>query len=177
MSNLKKILVSGFILLTFLSMVRIHLPIEYTLFRRIYDKVDIYHNFFSIYQDWVMFSPDPANLDAYLTAEVVFDDGSKDQYTFPRTTDMVWIDKYLYGERYRKIVEESIRRDDHSFLWPDAAKFVLRKVKERNFHKIPLKVYLTRHWSITPNPKEKFIPHLAKQKIYQSHQFYTHEVL
>lgn len=177
MSTLKKTLISSFIVFNILTMIRCHLPLDYTFFSSIYKKVDVYLDFFSIYQDWMMFSPDPAKVDVYMTAEVEFDDGSKDQYEFPRTPKLSLVDKYLYGERYRKIIEESIRRDDHSFLWADTAKFVLRKVKDRNFHKIPLRVHLTRHWSETPDVQKKFIPHLAKEKVYESHKFYTHEVL
>lgn len=177
MSNLKKILLSLFILLNLMCMVRPHMPLDYKFFKEAYRPVDRYLDFFSIYQDWMMFSPDPADLDAYITAEVEFVDGTKDKYVFPRNPELSWIDKYKFGEKYRKIVEESIRRDDHNFLWPDTARFVLRKIKEKSFHKIPAKVHLYRHWNITPPMNKAFITHLSRKQSYERFKFYTYEVL
>lgn len=177
MSILKKILLSSFILFNFLCMIRAHLPLEHKLFKTVYRPVDVYLDFFSTYQDWMMFSPNPADMDAHITAEVEFVDGTKDEYVFPRNSQLSWLDKYKFGEKYRKIVEESIRRDDHKFLWPDTARFVLRKVKDQNFHKVPMKVHLFRHWNITPPMNKKFLSHLTKKEKFKSFKFYTYEVL
>jgi hypothetical protein len=177
MSKTKKLLVSAFILFNFLAMIRVHLPLDARIFNTLYRPVDAYLSFFSIYQDWMMFAKNPSRMNVYISADVEFDDGTKDTYVFPRPTELSLIDKYVYGERYRKIVSEAIRRDDHMFMWEDTAKFAMRKLKDKNFAKIPLKVHLIRHWNETPDIKTKFVPHLYKNQNYASHKFYTYEVL
>lgn len=123
-----------------------------------------------------MFSPNPARTNVHLTAEVEFDDGTTDTYSYPDSAKMSLAEKYTSGERYR-VISEAIRKDVNSFLWPDAAKFALRKLKDTNFQKIPMKVHLYRHWNIIPDMDKEFIPHLTKTKSYSKYKFYTHEVL
>lgn len=176
MSKTKKILISGFILLNFLAMARIHMPLEKEFVARIYGPVDSYLSFFSLYQSWTMFSPNPARTNIHLTAEVEFDDGSRDTYYFPDASRMSLSEKYSNGERFR-VISEAIRRDSNSFLWKDASKFALRKLKDKNFHKVPLKVQLFRHWNTIPDIEKEFIPHLTKTEKTNKYNFYTHEVL
>lgn len=177
MSSFKKIVISGFILFNILAMVRVHLPLEARFFSVIYKPVDAYLSFFSIYQDWMMFAKNPSRINVYISAEAEFDDGTKDTYVFPRPTELGLGDKYTFGERYRKILSEAIRRDDHSYMWPDTAKFALRKMRERNLNKVPLKVHLFRHWNETPDLEKEFVPHLTKSQNYDSFKFFTYEVL
>ena len=175
MSRAKKILITSFILFNFLAMIRVHLSFENNFVRDLYKPVDPYLSFFSLYQSWNMFSPNPARSEAYITAEVVFDDGSKDTFVFPRASEMGLIQKYVNGERYR-VLTENIRNDANSFMWQDTAKFALRKLKEKNFHKIPMKVDLVRHWYEIPDASKEFKPHLKKTTSYNSYKFFTHEV-
>jgi hypothetical protein len=177
MNLFRKMFIVCFIILNILSMVRVHVPLGAKVFKTIYQPVDSYLGFFSIYQDWMMFAANPARVNTYISAEVEFDDGSKDSFIFPKPSEMNIFQKYLYGERYRKILSEGIRRDDHRWMWPDTAKFAMRKLKEKNFAKIPLKVRLYRHWSETPEMDIVFLPHMAKLESYQKYNFYTHEVL
>ena len=170
-------LISSFILLNVMGMIRTHLPLDEKFFRTIYKPIDSYLSFFSIYQDWVMFSPNPAKLDSYITAEVEFTDGSKEIYSLPRNSELSWVQRYMFGEKYRKIMDEAIRRNDHQYMWKDTAKFALRKLKDTHFHKIPLRVNLTRHWNITPEMNDQFIPHLQKKQHFEEFKFYTYEVI
>lgn len=175
MSRAKKILITSFILFNFLAMIRVHLSFDNNSVRDLYKPIDPYLSFFSLYQSWNMFSPDPARTQAYISAEVEFDDGSKDTYVFPRASEMGIIQKYVNGERYR-VITENIRNDNNSFMWHDTAKFALRKLKEKNFHKVPMRVDLVRHWDEIPDAAQKFIPHLSKATSYKSYKFFTHEV-
>lgn len=176
MSKTKKFLISGFIVFNFLTMIRIHMPMQNEIVASLYRPIDSYLSFFSLYQSWKMFSPNPARTNVHLTAEVEFDDGSTDVYYFPDASKMNLTDKYTHGERYR-VITEAIRKDVNSHLWADTSKFALRKLKENNFHKIPMKVHLYRHWNIIPDMDKQFIPHLSKAKSHSKHKFYTHEVL
>lgn len=177
MSLPKKMFVSLFIVFNFLIMFRVHLPLDSRYFSTLYKPIDSYLSFFSIYQDWFMFAPNPSKLNLYITAEVEFDDGSKDVYEFERDSMGSLVQKYISGERYRKYISESLRKDKNSYLWKDAAKFAVRKLKDKNYSKIPLKVHLTRHWDEIPQMEEEFRPHLSKSSNYQSFKFYTYEVL
>lgn len=175
MSRAKKILISGFIFFNLLAMIRVHLSFDNSLVRAIYRPIDPYLSFFSLYQSWNMFSPDPARSQAYVSVEVEFDDGSKDSYIFPRASEMGLIQKYVNGERYR-VITENIRNDNNGFMWQDTARFALRKLREKNFHKIPMKVDLVRHWDDIPEVTREFRPHLSKIPSYKSYKFFTHEV-
>ena len=141
MSIWKKVIISVFIVFNFLVMMRIHLPQSNSVIRKIYQPVDTYLTFFSIYQDWMMFAPDPGKINTYITAEVEFYDGSKDTYKFSRGRDLTIGQKYLYGEKYRKFLTEAFDHHDKSFLWEDVAKFALRKMKNQSFAKIPKSVH------------------------------------
>lgn len=176
MTKAKKILITGFIIFNILAMIRVHLPINSSFFQALYRPVDTYLSFFSLYQSWTMFSPEPSRTNAYLTAEVFFDDKSKETFVFPRSSEMSLFQKYVNGERFR-VLSEAIRRDENSFLWRDAAKFALRKVGKTQFHKIPIKVELIRHWNTIPEMEKKFQKHKEHISEYQSHKFYTYEVL
>lgn len=177
MSKTKKLIISGFILFNFLTMIRVHVPLEHKFFSNAYKPIDAYLSFFSIYQDWLMFAPNPTRLNLYITADIEFEDGSKDTYFFPRPAQMNLFEKYVNGERYRKIVTEGIRNDSHKWMWPDTAKFALRKMRNKHYNKIPLKVHLSRHWSDTPDLNSEFRPHRAEIKDFKSFRFYTYEVI
>lgn len=177
MTKINKILVSAFIVLNFLTMVRIFVPLEAKYFATIYRPVDSYLSFFSIYQDWMMFAPNPGRLNTTVEAEVEFDDGSVEKFSFPKQSEMGLFEKYTYGEKYRKIVSEGIRKDENSFMWKDTAKFVLRQLKEKNFSKIPLKVHLIRKWNEIPDVSKEFIPASQSPKSFEQFKFYTYEVI
>lgn len=177
MNKTKKTCIIFFILLNLLGMIRIHLPLDAKYFSSIYRQVDKYLSFFSIYQDWMMFAKDPSRVSIYMTADIEFDDGTKDTYTFPNPMEMSLSQKYVSGERFRKIISEAIRRDDHRFMWEDVAKFALRKVKDKHYSKIPMKVHLVRHWYETPDVQSRFIPHKSKSQNFNKFTFYTHEVI
>lgn len=124
-----------------------------------------------------MFAPNPTRLNIFIKADVEFEDGSKDSYVFPRPSEMNIFEKYVSGERYRKIISEAIRNDSHNWMWPDTAKFALRKMREKHYNKIPLKVHLSRHWSETPDMSVEFRPHGEKIKDFKAYRFYTYEVI
>ncbi len=177
MSKIKKVVISLFIIFNLMTMIRVHLPLQNRFFSKIYIPIDFYLSFFSIYQDWMMFAPDPMRSSVHVRAEVEFDDGSKSHYTFPQNKDLNIFQKYAYGEKFRKIVSDGIRKDSNSFLWRDTAKFVLRNLKNENYYKIPLKVHLVRFWDEVPNLEKEFRLHTYTSKKFNQYRFYTYEVL
>jgi hypothetical protein len=177
MRRLKKIMTYCFITLSILSMIRVHLPLESKFIATLYRPIDRYLSFFSIYQDWKMFAKNPSRTSFYLTAEIYFQDGTLDTYVFPGTKEFSLWDKYVFGERYRKIISEAIINNDHQFMWDDAARFVLRKMQKKKINKVPIKVSLYRHWNRIPDLELEFIPHLSKNRIYKKYNFYTYKVI
>lgn len=177
MSKVRKILISAFIALNILAMVRMHLPLNTKYFATLYRPIDSYLSFFSIYQDWMMFAPNPSKMDVYITAKVEFHDGTSDTYDFEKASRLGLAEKYVFGERFRKFTSEALRKDENQFMWKDAAKFAMRKVRDQNFHKIPVRVRLTRHWALTPDVNVQLIPHRENKKNYETFNFYTYEVI
>ena len=151
--------------------------LEYKFFLFVYKPIDSYLSFFSIYQDWMMFAPDPGRVNSSIDAQVEFDDGTTEMYSFPISAEMSLVGKYMRGEKIRKIISEGIRKDSHSFLWRDTAKYVLRELKEKNFNKIPLKVHLIRLWDYIPDYDKEFRLHSEAPKKFQQFRFYTYEVI
>lgn len=159
-----------------MAMIRTHMPMSAPFVKAAYNPVDKYLSFFSIYQDWMMFSPNPSRVDSRLSAVVEFSNGKKINYEFPHASKD-FIINHIHGEKFRKIISESIRRDDHHYLWPDTALFALRNVmKQTNYELSPLKVELYRHWDETPPLEQSFRPHSYTVSSMQSYKFYTHEV-
>lgn len=176
MSTWKKLLIGVFLAVNFLSMARMLMPLSNSVVQSVYRPIDHYLSFFSIYQSWNMFSPNPSRVDAHITAEVEFDDGTKEIYSFPDSKNLSLKEKYLFGERFRVLLETA-RQDSHSFMWKDLAKFALRKLRVSHFNKIPLKVHLHRHWSEIPSIESKFYHRDEKFLAEKSHKFFTYEVL
>lgn len=176
MKRISKIFISFFILFHLMVMMRVHLPLDTIFFSTLYRPVDAYLSFFSIYQDWMMFAKNPSRTNTYLKAEVEFDDGQVVEFKFPHSPKLSLGEKYIRGERYRKLITEALTRDSHSYMWRDVAKFILRKVKDENFDRIPMRVHLYRYWNQIPPMNEKFLPHQTISKINQKFKFHTYEV-
>jgi hypothetical protein len=68
-----------------------------------------------------MFSPDPANINTYLTATIHYKDGSTRQYTYPRIQTLGIFQKYRQ-ERWRKFIENT-QSNDSKFYWPYLARY------------------------------------------------------
>jgi hypothetical protein len=177
MNIFKKCLISGFIFFNLLAMIRVHMPLQSKFISFIYRPIDSYLSFFSIYQDWKMFAPNPSKRDTYLTAEVIFDDGTLVTYNFVDATQMTLYKKYTYGEKFRKLINEGIRLDNNSRMWPDTARFALRKLKHQHYDKIPVSVALMKHWDEIPHINKEFRARDYVAQDLKSATFYTYKVL
>lgn len=153
-------------------MIKPRLPLENQLLSWIYTPINAIEANLGTNQSWMMFSP-PSRLDSYVLARVTYDDGLMDFYDFNRPLGMNILEKYLYGEKYRKFVSEHLRTDRKSWMWEDGAKFAIRKLADKNKDKNPKKVELIRFWSLTPEWREHFIKHGESKPRYESFLFYT----
>lgn len=118
------------------------------------------------WQYWDMFAPNPAQTDFYGTAEVIYKDGSKKPYQYPRIFLLPIPEKYP-NERYRKYFERA-HLEAHTYLWPQ---FALRVAYLMDDPKNPpVTVRLTRHWRpVTP-------PGTPEQANYNSYMYFEYAV-
>lgn len=74
------------------------------------------------WQYWDMFSPNPASVDLYMEADVLYKDGSKYRYHYPRIKNLPIPVKYV-KERYRKFFENA-NSNDNAYARPFVAQRV-----------------------------------------------------
>jgi hypothetical protein len=91
----------------------------------------------------------PKAWNSYLTANVIFSDGTYKVWNFPRTDQMDCLTR-MYRERYRKWANEYINEDKYDFTRADAARFIARQFAQGN--NPPVQVQLVRHWSFIQPP-------------------------
>ena len=96
MSHFKKVLITFFIILNLVGMVKLLMPNDSKFISLIYSPVDKYLSAFSIYQDWMMFAPNPNRQNLFISARVDFLDGSHEMYTFPGYKNQSQKDRYIF---------------------------------------------------------------------------------
>ena len=122
------------------------------------------------WQYWDMFAPDPSQTDFWGDAEVIYFDGTRTTYQYPRMF-LESIPKKYVQERFRKFYERA-HLESNAFQWPVFAQRIalLNAVDSKN---PPIKIVLRRHW-------QDVIRHDAKpgttQSPYNSYAYYTHVV-
>jgi len=120
-----------------------------------------------IWQYWDMFSPDPAQVDFYGDAEVVYRDGSVKTYAYPRMADLPIAFKGP-KERYRKFFER-VREDKASRLWPTFG-YRIALLNYSNRLNPPTIVRLKRHWLPVAAPGD------VQEKKYHNYIFFEYVV-
>jgi hypothetical protein len=115
------------------------------------------------WQYWDMFSPNPSQTDIWCDAEVVYKNGEKKIYHYPRVSSMSLTQKYV-SERYRKFYER-VNQEKYSYLWaPFAQRIAYLNDDPSN---PPVAVRLRRHW-LTVSP-----PGIPQAKDYSSYTYFT----
>jgi hypothetical protein len=71
-----------------------------------------------------MFTPIPWGSNSYLEAIIIYKDGSRKTWSFPRMEQLNLTDRY-FKERYRKF-SEVLQLEDNDALWPDVARYIAR---------------------------------------------------
>jgi len=171
--KIKNTLITVFILFHFLVMARSILPLEYSFFSNLYRPIDSYLSFFSIYQDWMMFAPNPSREEIFFRAIIEFNDKSKVSFSFTEESDHFWSGR-LKREKIRKLMS-SLAVNEKNL--ESLARFALRKVGKSNYRKIPLKVFLYKDSYITPDLEDKFISYNNHKNLSATELIYTYEVM
>ncbi|MGV3615984.1 MAG: hypothetical protein ACO1SV_11675 [Fimbriimonas sp.] len=102
------------------------------------------------WQYWDMFSPNPSRTDIWVDAEVIYRDGTRKPYQYPRIYLLPIPSKYA-NERFRKFYER-VNEDKYSYLWPQFAQRIAYLNDDPK--NPPVTIRLTRHWlDISPPGK------------------------
>ncbi len=119
------------------------------------------------WQFWDMFSPNPASVDLYLEADVLYQDGTKKRFKFPRIYTMSIPAKYV-KERYRKFYENA-NQDDQAFIRPSVAqRIALESTSDPK--NLPVQVSLIRFFDVVEPPGKPWNP------AYSEVRYFTHQV-
>ncbi|HXS96060.1 MAG TPA: hypothetical protein VN736_15750 [Candidatus Limnocylindrales bacterium] len=144
-----RIVISAFIAFNLFAITCWCVPLDTPLVVACRNMVRPYMLYFGLFQKWDMFAPDPTKLNSYIDAVVTYRDGQTSKWGFPRMEELGIVDKY-FEERYRKYMNDNLRLDTNSGLWPDAARYIARANNRAGDP--PVLVTLVRHWSIVPPP-------------------------
>lgn len=172
--KLKKIIASVFLIFHFLVMLRIFMPLNTTFFSKVYQPIDSYLSFFSIYQDWMMFAPNPSRYESKYYADIEFEDGSTTTYEFGSEERNFWTKK-LYKEKMRKIFEGEVTQNKE--MLTDLARFSLRQIRNTHFHRIPLKVVIRKKIFFTQDMEKIFISYHDLKNASSEETIFTYEVI
>jgi hypothetical protein len=99
-------------------------PLNLPLFPQCRKLVRPYFLWAGLFQTWDMFAPIPWVSNSYVEAVIIYKDGSRKTWSFPRMEQLSLTDRYL-KERYRKF-SEVLQIEDNDALWPDVARHIAR---------------------------------------------------
>jgi hypothetical protein len=160
--RLKNLGISAFILFHIVAITFWCIPIDSPLIPLCRNLVRPYFLWAGLFQSWDMFAPIPQSANTYIDAVVVYRDGSKKAWTFPRMERLGWTDK-LFKERYRKYADYLAREDTEALL-PDAARHIVLLTSAPQ-NQVTL-VMLIQHWSfIVPQPDGSYVPEPWEQHV------------
>ena len=77
-----------------------------------------------LFQSWDMFAPVPKGANTYIEAVLIYKDGSRAAWTYPRMDQITLLQK-LFKERYRKFADY-IEKEDLDDLLQDVARHIAR---------------------------------------------------
>jgi hypothetical protein len=100
------------------------LPLNTPLLTLARNLVRPYFVWAGLFQSWDTFAPTPWLANSYVEAIVVYQDGSRQIWSFPRMEQLGLSQRY-FKERYRKF-SENLQNDKNDALWPDVARYIAR---------------------------------------------------
>jgi hypothetical protein len=165
----KQTAISAFLLFHIAAITSWCLPGDSALLVKCRDVFRPYMLLSGLFQGWDMFAPTPKNINGYVEAAIVLNDGQVRAFRFPRMEQLGFGERY-YRERYRKFVE-NLREDKNSALWPDAARYIARR--NASPANPPKFVILIRYWSDIVPRDSKTAP---RREDLRAHIFFEYSV-
>ncbi|WP_295904101.1 hypothetical protein [uncultured Bdellovibrio sp.] len=159
----QKTIIIMFFLVNVGIMITDGLPDRSALGARFIKLISRYQAFGMLYQPWSMFAPNPMNTNAFIQAELHFEDGTVEQWPLPRQTLMTGMRRVLVGDRYRLFGQETLLPNQNELAWFDISKYITRQIalRELDGHHRALKQIIFNRYSsvVRPPPEAPLIPH------------------
>jgi hypothetical protein len=143
LQTIKHIVINTFLLFHIFAITCWCIPLDSPLIVNFRSLVRPYMLWSGLFQGWDMFAPSPRNINSYIEAVVIFNDGRTQTWKFPRLEQLSFVQRQ-FKERYRKF-GENVQNDANSILWPDVARRIARL--HNNPSDPPTIVLLVRYWS------------------------------
>lgn len=137
-------------------------PIDSPLIPLFRNLVRPYFLWAGLFQSWDMFAPVPKGANTYIEATLVYKDGSRKTWTFPRMEQLSLTERY-FKERYRKFAEY-LQRDDTDDLLPDAARYIARSNSSPG-NPVKTVILIQKLSFIVPRPDGAYVPEPWEQHI------------
>jgi hypothetical protein len=141
--TIKRVAINAFLLFNLLTIICWCIPLDSPLLANFRNLVRPYMLWSGLFQAWDMFAPSPRNINSYMEAIVIFNDGRTQTWKFPRLEQLSFVQRQ-FKERYRKF-GENVQKDANSVLWPDVARRIARLHNKPSDP--PTIVLLGRSWS------------------------------
>lgn len=131
------------------------LPIDSPLIPLCRDLIRPYFLWAGLFQSWNMFAPAPKAANTYLEATLIYQDGSRKTWTFPRM-ELMSLTERLFKERYRKFAE-NLQSDELDGLLPDAARYIAR-LNSSSGNPVKTVILIQKVSFILPRPDGSYVP-------------------
>ncbi len=141
----------------------------------IQDKLSLYIDYTGLEQRWTMFAPNPTSLNAYVEAEILFQDGTTDRWILPRPTKLNFWEIVLGGDRYCTIAERYLKVDRHQEIWSDVSNYVEREITDREVVGLKReikKIQFYRYTNYVESPEKVFVLHGEKSPYEEEAAYY-----
>jgi hypothetical protein len=165
---IRRVLVTVFVLFHLCAIFIWSFPIRLRPLQRAKSMVAPYMVWSGLSQGWAFFAPDPVNSNNYLDAQITFRDGQKTIWKFPMPQDVGYFRRY-FMDRQLMWSSDSLRLDENSGLWPDAARYIARLNNNRD--NPPKTIELIRHWWVIAPPNS------GNPETWRQYTFFTYSVL
>jgi hypothetical protein len=137
-------------------------PIDSPLIQLCRNLVRPYFLWAGLFQSWDMFAPIPKSANTYIEATLVYKDGSRKTWTFPRM-DQLSIRERYFKERYRKFAE-NLQVEATDDLLPDAACYIARSNSSPD-NPVKTVILIQKLSFIVPRPDGAYVPEPWEQHI------------
>ncbi len=162
LSRTNYVAINAFLIFHILAISCWCLPLDSPLILLCKEKVRPYFLWSGLFQSWDMFSPSPKAANTYVDATVIYKDGTRTTWAFPRMEQLSLTERY-FKERYRKF-SETLTLNENDPMLADIARRVAR-LNSTPAHPVKT-VILIYHWSfIVPRMDGSYLPEPWNQHI------------
>lgn len=169
---LKKLIIIIFFSINITIMFVDGFPDRSALGDRIMNFLAQYQAWSMLYQPWAMFAPNPMNTNAFVEAELQFQDGTTEKWPLLRQLLLSNPRRVLVGDRYRILAQETLLPNSNELVWFDVSKYIARQVIEKESlgkNRTIKKIVFNRYSNVVvPPPQAPLIPHGTLSSSYQS---------